>query len=244
MTSRNRIKMLILAAILILGLIGCTVRVTLGPNVWNLNIGPQATIQLTYTPNPTYTPRPVYTPMPSYTPRPTYTYLATLTTYLATQTGVTGTTPVLGVGEISQFATTSAASSQYASPDWGAMQAEGAPNTSTCGDLKTAWASASSHGKDWLLLAYEIQVIPSRIVIYQTFHPGAVSLVEVIDEAGSATAVYTAAPAVVSQCPYNLEIEVKNVNMPVRSVRVTIDQSNHDGWNEIDAVQLIGTPKQ
>jgi hypothetical protein len=142
--------------------------------------------------------------------------------------------------EISQYATMATASSQYSDPDWSAMQAVGTPDTTTCGDNSKAWASKSSTGKDWLLLTYDQAVIPTRIVIFETYNPGAVSQVEVMDEAGNPTTVYNAAPTIVSQCPHNLEIDVKDINVPVRSVRVTIDQSNHSGWDEIDAVQLIG----
>ena len=77
-------------------------------------------------------------------------------------------------------------------------------------------------------------------MVYQTYHPGAVSLVEVTDNTGSSFTVYTATPENISQCPYRLEIDVKNVNTLVRTIQITIDQSNHNGWNEIDAVQLVG----
>jgi hypothetical protein len=143
-------------------------------------------------------------------------------------------------GEISQFATGATASSQYSETSWSAMQATSAPDTAGCGDLSSAWASLYSSGKNWLLLTYGQPVIPTHIVIYQTFNPGAVSLVEVLDEAGNSIVVYETHPTIVSQCPHMLEIEVKDVNTLVRSVRVTIDQSTHNDWSEIDAVQLLG----
>jgi hypothetical protein len=161
-----------------------------------------------------------------------------------TQTAAAGITLVPGEGELSQFATGATASSQYSDPSWSAMQAAGSPDTGTCGDHSTAWASRSSSTRDWLLLTYDTPVIPSHIIIYQTYHPGAVSLVEVIDEMANMILVYQASPTIINQCPYNLEIEVKNVNTLVRSIRVTIDQSSHDGWIEIDAVQLVGNLKE
>jgi hypothetical protein len=220
--------------LLIPGLIGCTVKVRIGSMERNFNIGSTPMPQATYTPNPTYTARPFYTPRPTYTPNPTYTPL--------------GIQPVpveiaAVPGEISQFATEAKASSQYSQPGWSAMQAIGAPNTVNCGDFSSAWASLSSSGKDWILLTYTQSVIPTRIIIYQTYHPGAVSRVEVVDEAGNLIMIYQAVPAITSQCPDFLEIEVTDVNTLVRSVRVTIDQSSHNGWSEIDAVQLLGKPK-
>ena len=121
------------------------------------------------------------------------------------------------------------------------MQAVGEPDTSTCGDHSTAWASLHSGGQDWLLLTYDQAVLPIRIVIFETNNPGAVALVEVLDEAGNPLRVYEATPAILSQCPNNLAIDITGVSVPVRSVRVTIDQSNHSGWDQIDAVLLIGT---
>jgi hypothetical protein len=155
----------------------------------------------------------------------------------ATQTFQALPTPV-GV-EISQYASSAQASSQWSS-EYSARQAVGAPNTLICADRSTAWASQSATGKDWLMLFYDQAVIPSKIVISESFNPGAVSKVEVIDESGNAITVYEATPVVNNQCPFNLVIDIKSVSLPVRTVRLTIDQSRHNGWNEIDAVQLTG----
>jgi len=246
--SLDRIKKLLLALPFVLGLIGCTARVYFGSREWNLNIGPTRTLQPTYTPNPTYTPRPTFTPNPTYTPRPTYTFLpeyspTPTSTPLVILSGIAQTIPTPGEGEVSQFAIAATASSQYSASSWSAMQAVGAPNTAKCGDISSSWATLYSNSKDWLLLTYDQAVIPTLIVIYQTYHPGAVSLVEVVDAAGNSITVYQATAAIVSQCPTTLEIEVKNVNTLVRSVRVTIDQRYHNGWSEIDAVQLFGRPR-
>jgi hypothetical protein len=156
------------------------------------------------------------------------------------ETVLVQSTPAPNEGEISQFATGATASSQYTETSWSAMQATSAPDTAGCGDLSSAWASLNSSGKEWLLLTYGQPVIPTHIVIYQTYNPGAVFLVEVLDEAGNSITVYETDPTTVSECPYMLEIDVKDVNTLVRSVRVTIDQSFHNDWTEIDAVQLIG----
>ncbi len=151
-------------------------------------------------------------------------------------------TPTAVAGEIGQYATKASAGTQFSLSRWSAMQAVGAPDTSTCGE-PTAWASLGSDTKDWLLLDYDQAVIPTRIVIYESNHPGAITQVEVTDEAGQTYRVYSAAAISISQCPFKLEFQVKDVNNPVRSVRVTVDQSSHDGRDEIDAVQLFGTPK-
>ncbi len=144
-------------------------------------------------------------------------------------------------GAISQFAVQASASSQYSDSSWSAMQATGAPNTSDCGDLSSAWASRSSSATDWLLLSYDQAVIPGRIVIFETFNPGAVTRVEVLDEAGNPLTVYSKQSGKSNRCPNQLVIEVTGVTVPIKSVRLTLE---HKVWSEIDAVQLIGVTAQ
>ena len=146
-------------------------------------------------------------------------------------------------GELVQYATSATASSEYSTPDWSARQAVGQPDTAACGDQPSAWASLHSGGKDWLSLTYDKAVIPTRIVIFETYHPGAISRVEVLDESGNPVSVYQAEPAILNQCPNELVIEVRDVKVPVRQVKLIIDQSNHNGWDEIDAVALFGMEK-
>jgi len=43
-------------------------------------------------------------------------------------------------------------------------------------------------------------------------------------------------------CPYELIVPVEGIDFLTNTVRITVDQSQLGlGWNEIDAVQLIGT---
>lgn len=153
----------------------------------------------------------------------------------ATQTIQAFSTPI--AGEISQYAIKATASSQYSDSTWSAMQAVGEPNTSTCGDNGTAWASLSSTGSDWLMLTYDQVVLPKRIVITETYNPGAIAQVELLDQDGKKISVYRADPSPNNQCPNNLVIDVSGVDVPVNTVLLTLVHSN---WSEIDAVQLIG----
>ncbi len=153
-------------------------------------------------------------------------------------------TPPAQAEEASQWATSANASSQYGSDSWSALQATGAPDTTQCGDIQTAWATANSDGVDFIELAYPVAVIPTRIDIYQTYNPGAVVRVEVVDAAGAPHTVYEGQPAPISECPYVQTIDVTQagIDFPVSKVIVHLDQTNHTGWNEIDAVQLTGIP--
>jgi predicted aspartyl protease len=92
---------------------------------------------------------------------------------------------------------------------------------------------------DWLELSYATPVYATQVVIYQTYNPSQVVKVELIDAGGNAHEVYTAQPAE-QTCPFTLTISVTKTDYKVSKIRITVDQTVLGGWNEIDAVQLIG----
>jgi hypothetical protein len=144
-------------------------------------------------------------------------------------------------GEVSQWATGAAASSEYGNPSWAAIQATGAPDTAECGDSATAWASLSSDTEEWIELTYDTPVYATAINIYQSYNPDQVVKVELIDLTAGYHAVYTGRPEQTDECPYVLSIPVEQTDYSVAGVRITIDQSQLGlGWNEIDAVELVG----
>lgn len=149
----------------------------------------------------------------------------------------------LVLGEpVLQWAVNAEASSQYTDTSWSAMQATGEPDTLECGDNSTAWASSSSIGVDWLELTFETAVYVQEIHIYQTYNPDQVVLVELRTPEGEYVSVYETIPLSITDyaCPYVLFIPLDG-SVIADGVRVTVDQSQLNvGWNEIDAVQLIG----
>jgi hypothetical protein len=145
-------------------------------------------------------------------------------------------------GTVRQWAIAADASSNYDNPEWAAIQATGAPDTGRCGDIQTAWASASSDDVDWLELEYADPVYATAVNIYQTFNPNQVVKVELLSTLGRALTIYQAEPIQVDQpCPYILSITIDKTNTRYNRVRLTVDQSTTGlGWNEIDAVELVG----
>lgn len=145
------------------------------------------------------------------------------------------------VGEtVRQWAISAVASSEYGNADWNAMQATGAPNTLECGDHVTAWASADSATFEWIELTYAVPVYPMEINIHQSYNPNQVSKVELLDTAGNYHVVYEAAPVWQDLCPFVLTISVDNTDYQVLSIRIALDQTVVQSWNEIDAVELVG----
>ncbi|MBN1811120.1 MAG: hypothetical protein JXA14_04720 [Anaerolineae bacterium] len=145
---------------------------------------------------------------------------------------------------ISQWAISAVASSEYGASDWSAMQATGAPNTPECGDQVTAWASATAGTEEWIELTYATFVHPMQVNIFQTYYPNQVVKVELIDSVSGYHVIYTGAPEQLDTCPYVLSIPVKNADYIVAGIRITIDQSVVQDWNEIDAVELVGVPAE
>src|SRR5262249_19558431 len=57
---------------------------------------------------------------------------------------------------------------------WGPEQACGEPHTNMAGDIVTAWASQSQEAQDeWLLMEYPEPVVPTAVLVHETFNPGA-----------------------------------------------------------------------
>ena len=152
---------------------------------------------------------------------------------------VAGPTSAGGGTEISQFAASATASSEFSPTAWSAMQAVGAPDTEGCGDLPTAWSSDHAMPGATLHLEFDQGVIPTRLVIYETYNPGAIFYVDAIDISGIATAVYQDGPFVISECPRTMVIDITGVDNLVREVELTLDQEN-ETWDQIDAVELVG----
>jgi hypothetical protein len=111
-----------------------------------------------------------------------------------------------------------------------------------CGDIQTAWASATSDGVDWLEVSFATAVVPTEINIRETYSPGFIARVEVKDERGIYHTIWEGTPGAVEQCPRVLTIPVTGVDVRVNSVRINLDQSDGGYYNEIDAVELVGQP--
>jgi hypothetical protein len=77
--------------------------------------------------------------------------------------------------------------------------------------------------------------------IYQTYGRGAISRVTLLDEAGNGQVVWEGVDAA-EPCPGALAVQVELPELRTRAVRIDLDESRTGGWNQIDAVELIGAP--
>jgi hypothetical protein len=127
-------------------------------------------------------------------------------------------------------------------PSWSPGQAAGAPDTRGHGDFRTAWASADPDGgKEWLQLSYRESAEIGEIVIHESYNPGAVSRVLALMPDGSERVLWEGTETT-AQPGQNLD-SVFKAPPGIRSdrIRVELDTSRVSGWNEIDAVEMIGT---
>jgi hypothetical protein len=146
--------------------------------------------------------------------------------------------------EIRQWADFARASTQYGDPNWAASQATGKPDVLECGDNSKAWASKKDNSVEWIELTYPTPVLPLEINIYQNFNPSQVVEVMLISPDGKRNIAWEGYPERVKNCPDLMTIAVENGrNIPANKIRITVDQQvNGWGWNEIDAVELVGKP--
>lgn len=146
--------------------------------------------------------------------------------------------------ELRQWAISATGTSQYGNDDWSFMQATGAPDTAACGDITTAWAAASATTDEILALEFAQPVIPSQVNIYQTYTPGSIVMVELSNTITGETVTIpeSADPPGNTPCPGVFTLNITDIQSPVNGVIIYFDQSIGGNWNEIDAVELVGTP--
>lgn len=125
---------------------------------------------------------------------------------------------------------------------WGPEQATGPPDTLNAGDLPTAWASLSEDAQEeWLELTYAKAVIPTEVVIHETFNPGAVFKIVLMTDGDREHVVWQGKdPTAVGDDKGISRIKF-DTKLRTRRIRVFLDSEEVPGWNEIDAVGLIGS---
>jgi hypothetical protein len=123
---------------------------------------------------------------------------------------------------------------------WSANQATGAPNVEAYADDAKAWApKTQDSGIEWLDLQYPRPVHATEVRIRESFGSGAVIKVELFDEQGTPHTVW-AGNDPTTGLNYLMTKFPKTTYKTAR-VKVTLATNVVPGWNEIDAVQLVGT---
>jgi hypothetical protein len=145
-----------------------------------------------------------------------------------------------------QWAIQASASSTYndaqGTAGWSANQATGAPNVDKYADDGNAWTSKTPDGGiEWLDLKYPKPVHAEEVRVRESFGSGAVIKVEIFDEQGTPHTVWAGNDPTTDL--NFLMVKFPKTAFKTDRVKVTLATNVVSGWNEIDAVQLVGTDK-
>jgi sugar lactone lactonase YvrE len=138
-----------------------------------------------------------------------------------------------------QWASDASASSQY-NDSYAADGATGPPDVEGCRSSEQAWAPAAPDTLETLELTYDTPVFASQVLVHQSHQPGAISQIELLDEQGDYTTVYTSTATLRNECPTVLDVQFQPTLSRIVGVRLTLDQRKEANWIEIDAVELVG----
>jgi hypothetical protein len=129
--------------------------------------------------------------------------------------------------------------------NWGVNQVTGAPNTTGSGDIVTAWASsAPDDSKEWLELEYDTSVVPTAILIHETYNPGAVVKVTHVPYWGKEKTLWEGTDPTAAGSPGGVSRLPITAGIKTGHIKVYIDSPAVPGWNEIDAVGLEDANQQ
>ena len=143
-----------------------------------------------------------------------------------------------------EWAIQATASSTYGdaqgTASYSANQATGVPNVDKYADDGAAWAPKTADGGiEWLDLKYPKPVYATEVRVRESCGSGAVVKVEVFDEKGGAHSVWQGNDPT-KELNY-LIVKFPKTAFKADRVKVTLATNVIPGWNEIDAVQLVGT---
>jgi hypothetical protein len=123
---------------------------------------------------------------------------------------------------------------------WSALQATGAPDTLQDGDHVSAWAPAQADGgEEWLEAEFANATALSQVIVRETCGPGCITKIVALLPGGAEALVWQGEPPK-NASPSNTAFPAP-ANVVTNRVKVYFDTARVPGWNEIDAVELVGS---
>ncbi|MCA8957162.1 MAG: hypothetical protein KDC87_13895 [Planctomycetes bacterium] len=124
-------------------------------------------------------------------------------------------------------------------PNHHPLQATGQPNSDAQVDSVTAWATAQPNaGIEWLEVGFDRPMRGATLHIHEVLAPGAVVEVRGVAVDGRVHTLWRGTDP--TRVPGVFSVPLQPIASPLRRVRIVLDTRLRDGWNEIDAVQLVG----
>jgi len=124
--------------------------------------------------------------------------------------------------------------------NWGPEQVVGPPNTAAAGDYPTAWAQRTSRGgpAEWLQVNYDRPVEIAEVRVRETYNPGAIARLAALLPSGQEMTLWEGRTPL-AEAPLDTSFPLPP-GVQAQSVKIYLDRTRAPGWNEIDAVELIG----
>ncbi|XP_046627361.1 F-box/LRR-repeat protein 4 isoform X1 [Neodiprion virginianus] len=95
--------------------------------------------------------------------------------------------------------------------------------------------------QDYIDVAYDREVYPIRVSIYETYNPGSVVGIWAADSSGKWSRLWRGLPQVVSHKPRIFSPPLQPCSFKTKMLRLEFNHSKQDYYTELDAVLLIGT---
>lgn len=125
-----------------------------------------------------------------------------------------------------------------ANAGWSPAQATGEPNTPGAGDSQLAWATmAADAGIEWLEVDFPEAAPILAVRIHQNDNPGAIVKIEARGDGDPVVIWEGDSPK--KPAPFTMEAKAAT-KVSAKTVRIILDTRRVSGWNEIDAVELLG----
>lgn len=122
---------------------------------------------------------------------------------------------------------------------WGPEQALGPPDTPGAGDIQTAWASRTPDGQDeWLELEFEKEVLPTEVVVHETYNPGSLARITAYTKSGMAAEIWEGKDPTPATAARGISRVKVDPGFKIKRIRIHLKSKEVTGWNEIDAVGL------
>jgi hypothetical protein len=121
---------------------------------------------------------------------------------------------------------------------WGPEQATGAPDSGP-GDQRTAWAAlAADGGAEWLECGFGQAVEIAQVRVLENDNPGALTKIVAVLPGGGEIIIWQGAePQATAPADHAFNAPPGII---AAKIRLHLDTAKVPGWNEIDAVELIG----
>jgi hypothetical protein len=121
---------------------------------------------------------------------------------------------------------------------WSPEQVIGPPDTPNAGDYTTAWASREPDaGPEWISVAFANPVEIAEVRVRESYNPGAI--VSVVAMVNNREVALWEGQAAGGRAPRDFVVRAAP-GVRSQNVIVRLDTATVPGWNEIDAVELVG----